>query len=317
MRSTQRRRAFTLVELLVVIAIIGILVALLLPAVQAAREAARRMSCRNNLKQVVLAMHNYHDTFQTLPPGAIPSNRFPTDRSSWSWHVLLMPLIEQGPAHDVLQPNQPQSLLQALADPVKVSIITSPIPSFICPSDTGNHLNADRNLDPTGLNVTVSKTNYVACMGVDNSSPADGLFYFRSNHQFRDVLDGLSNTFAVGERATLPIKGNSKPGAGIWVGATGFPCAGGLPNDCTIGVYSNVSFELQTGKGIGTVPSTFASWGYSSQHPGGALFALADGSVTFVAETIESRIGNVNDPTTWGTYQKLGVRADGQVVGDY
>ena len=90
-----RRAAFTLVELLVVIAIIGVLVALLLPAVQAAREAARRMSCRNNLKQIVLAMHNYHDTFKRLPPGAIPSSRFPGDLSSWSWHVLLMPMIEQ------------------------------------------------------------------------------------------------------------------------------------------------------------------------------------------------------------------------------
>lgn len=317
MKHRHRSRGFTLVELLVVIAIIGILVALLLPAVQAAREAARRMSCRNNLKQIVLAMHNYHDAFQTLPPGAIPSSRFPTDRSTWSWHVLLMPLIDQGTTHDTLRPNQPQSLLESLSDPVKVNVLTSAIPSFICPSDTGNHLNNDRHLDPSGLDVTVSKTNYLGCMGVDNSSPADGLFYFRSSHNFRDITDGLSNTFAVGERATLPIQGTSKPGAGIWAGATGFPCAGGLPNDCTIGVYSNVSFELQTGRGIGAVPLALASWGYSSQHPGGALFALADGSVKFVAETIESRIGNVNDPTTWGTYQKLGVRADGQVVGDY
>ncbi len=219
------------------------------------------MSCCNNLKQICLALHNYHDTFKSLPPGAIPSNRFPGDLSSWSWHVFLMPTLEQGTAHDALQPNQPQSLREALADPVKVTVLTTSIPSFICPSDTGNHLNDDRRLDPSGLNIAVSKTNYVGCMGVDNSSPADGLFYFRSNHQLRDILDGPSNTFAVGERATLPIQGTSKPGAGIWAGATTFPCAGGLPNDCTIGVYSNVSFQMQSG--IGAVPATLASWGYS------------------------------------------------------
>ena len=312
-----KRSAFTLVELLVVIAIIGVLVALLLPAVQAAREAARRMSCRNNIKQIVLALHNYHDSFRSLPTGAAPSSRFPTDPSTWSWHSLLLPRIDQGPLHDLLRPNTPQSLLEALSDPAKVAALQQPISSFRCPSDSGPDLNANRHLDLGGLDLPVATTNYLGCAGVDTSSPTDGLFYFNSNHRFRDILDGLSNTFAVGERSTLAIKGNVLPAAGVWAGAASFPCNTALPNDCVTGFYASVSMELQTGVGLGSVGGTAPSWGYTSQHPGGALFGLADGSVRFVSETIDSRIGNVNDPSTWGTYQLLGVRADGLPIGDY
>ncbi|MBC8352361.1 MAG: DUF1559 domain-containing protein [Planctomycetes bacterium] len=311
------RHGFTLVELLVVIAIIGILVALLLPAVQAAREAARRMSCRNNLKQIVLALHNYHDSYGALPSVAIPSTRFATDRATWAWQVTLLPQLEQNPLHDLLSPNNSQSLLEALSDPAKVAALQEPLSVFRCPSDSGQELNDDRHLDPGGLDVAVATSNYVGSQGVDNNAPAEGLFYFNSFLRFRDITDGLSNTFAVGERATLPIKGAFKPGAAIWAGATSFPCLVGLPNDCTISMNANVSFEIQTGVGIGNVLGDGASWGFSSQHPGGALFALSDGSVRFIAETIESKIGSVNNPSTWGTYQKLGARNDGEPVGNF
>jgi prepilin-type N-terminal cleavage/methylation domain-containing protein len=311
------RSAFTLVELLVVIAIIGILVALLLPAVQAAREAARRMSCRNNLKQIVLALHNYHDSYGALPSVAIPSTRFATDRATWAWQVTLLPQLEQSPLHDLLSPNSPQSLLEALSNPVKVAALQEPLSVFRCPSDSGKDLNEDRHLDPSGLDIAVATGNYVGSQGVDNNAPAEGLFYINSFHRFRDIIDGLSNTFAVGERATLPIQGAFKPGAAIWAGATSFPCLVGLPNDCTISMNGNASFEIQTGVGMGNILGDGASWGFSSQHPGGAMFAISDGSVKFIADTIESRIGSMSNTSTWGAYQKLGSRNDGQVVGDF
>jgi hypothetical protein len=225
--------------------------------------------------------------------------------------------MEQGPMHDLLQPNRPQSLREAMADPAKLDAMKTPLKTLICPSDTGGTLNEDRHLDPGGLDQAVAKSNYLGCMGVDTSSPADGILYFNSNLALRDILDGTSNTFAAGERSTLPIEGTAKPGAGVWVGSTEFPCVGSIPNDCTVGVYANVSFAMQSGNGLGSMTGAFNSWGYSSQHPGGALFAMCDGAVRFVAETIESRIGSVNDSSTWGTYQKLGVRNDGQVVGDF
>ena len=231
--------------------------------------------------------------------------------------MLLLSRVEQEPLHDLLQPNAPQSLFEALSVPDKVAALQDPIKSFRCPSDTGGAMNDDRHLEPGGLNIAVTKTNYIGCMGVDNTSPADGLFYFNSRLGFRGVTDGLSHTFALGERATRPIQGNAKPAAGIWAGATSFPCNTNLPNDCTVGFYGNVSFEIQTGRGLGTVTANGATWGYSSPHPGGVPFAMADGSVKFIADSIEWRIGNMNDPTTWGTYQRLGARNDGQEIGKF
>ena len=133
--------------------------------------------------------------------------------------------------HDLLRPNNPESLLEALSDPAKVAAFQSPLGSFRCPSDTGSALNEDRRLDPGGLNVLVAISNYVGSSGVKNVSPSEGLFFFNSGVRFRDITDGLSNTFAAGERATLPIKGTFKPGASIWAGATSFPCNVRLPND--------------------------------------------------------------------------------------
>jgi len=317
-RSHRPQSGFTLIELLVVIAIIAILVALLLPAVQQAREAARRSQCKNNLKQIGVALHNYHDTHGVLPPASTPSSRFSTDRATWSWAVMILPNIDQAPLYDQLQPNSPDSLLEALSDPTRVRLMQTIIDGYLCPSDPGPALNNLRPLDLTGANVEVGRANYVGNMGVDQSSPTEGLFYYNSNVRFRDVTDGLSNTFAMGERAHGTIKSTAPYGSAMWPGSTLFPCGpGGLPTDCTIGQYGNVSYDLQTGIAADGSGIYLAFWGFSSMHAGGVHFLLADGAVHFVNESVESRIGNATDSTTWGTYQKLGGRNDGELPGDF
>ncbi len=129
------RRAFTLIELLVVIAIIAILVALLLPAVQQAREAARRSSCKNNLKQLGLAIHNYHDTYRTMPPGVVDDF---TD-SIWGWGALILPFVEQGPVYDALRVgNIPLGVRMTPGNALdQLSVLQTPISTYRCPSDVG------------------------------------------------------------------------------------------------------------------------------------------------------------------------------------
>jgi prepilin-type N-terminal cleavage/methylation domain-containing protein len=143
MSSPRLRRGFTLVELLVVIAIIGILVALLLPAVQAAREAARRMSCSNNLKQISLGLHNYHDTYKTFPPDAIwygnpkGTQAASGDQRHFTWITLLLPFIEQAPLHDAIDfrlPGLNQLVSAGSGGPVPLQSVQLEV--VTCPSDT-------------------------------------------------------------------------------------------------------------------------------------------------------------------------------------
>lgn len=150
MRATQRKQGFTLVELLVVIAIIGILVALLLPAVQAAREAARRMQCSNNLKQLGVALHNYHDTHKSMPPGFLPkrnANGAKTNNVNlWAWGALVLPFMEQQALHDKLNVgNNHLELISSTAGPGTLKeVMQQAIPSFRCPSDVGPPKNTNR-----------------------------------------------------------------------------------------------------------------------------------------------------------------------------
>ncbi len=222
------RFGFTLIELLVVIAIIATLVAILLPAVQQAREAARRSTCKNNLKQIGLAIHNYHDTYSTFPPGYVWQGAPTTDVSSWSWTAFILPFVEQGAVYDKLQIGS-VTCNQALADTVsggKRDTMTQPVSVFRCPSDAGPdvvHNNTWRALN----SVQVALTNYVGNNGFHGSSsgnfsswialygPGDpdtssgpanpsadptGIFWRNSDVRMRDVTDGLSNTILIGER---------------------------------------------------------------------------------------------------------------------
>ncbi|WP_237228885.1 DUF1559 domain-containing protein [Rubinisphaera sp. JC750] len=317
--STENRRGFTLIELLVVIAIIAILVALLLPAVQQAREAARRSSCKNNLKQLGLALHNYHDTHNVFPPGwVIPKCPGVSDgdhrfiRHNPSWGFYLLPQLEQSAIYD-LQDFQMTGACSAA--PGQIGILDAPtaanrlretLPAFSCPSD----------IKPsTGAN-SLGTASYVGVRGNDSQggqsssfNRLNGLFWANSNCRMRDITDGTSNTLAIGEVSWNQYysysTGNQVKRGGWWAGMHEHK------TDDLVAKSVNANFEFN-----GSSPNiNGTNDGFGSLHKGGAQFLLADGSVRFVSENIDSVNANGTDPM--GTFQRLGVRDDGLVVGEF
>ncbi len=316
------RRGFTLVELLVVIAIIGVLVALLLPAVQAAREAARRSSCNNNLKQLALAMHNHHDTYGQFPAGGDHSGD--GSREMWGWGAHILPFIEQENLYDQLQVGQ-RDLKQTLDVSGLRPLVQTKLDAFICPSDTGNHLMDGGQMNGgTGRNFRgdaglpgsfrVGKSNYIGVCGywdVDDRNN-NGVLHRGSDIAFRDITDGTSQTFMIGER-------NEFCAQGAWVGNRNVTGGGPQGADYTMGRVSRPLNHANNG-------SHQCVEGFASEHPGGALFAYADGSVHFIPDTINYRVlsghNNQNSNNTRrqelasgnpGVYQLLGIRNDGKV----
>ena len=192
-----RLRAFTLVELLVVIAIIGILIALLLPAVQAAREAARRSQCSNNMKQFGLALHNYHDTFKVFPPSAINSPDDLGGEAIAAW-VLILPFMEQTAIHDMWDFNYGQN------DSHNHEANRQTVAAYFCPSKPRSKLRGD---DSASNYSSSAYGDYATCAGTGHSNNTNsfywkGLFGSNSRTAFRDITDGTSNTFAMGEKRT-------------------------------------------------------------------------------------------------------------------
>jgi len=213
-----RNRGFTLIELLVVIAIIAILVALLLPAVQQAREAARRSSCKNNLKQLGLAMHNYQSTFGMLPPAYVRDPNVGDDEGHWVWSAFLAPYVELGTVYDAFNVGDTPA---SYAFGGNIQAMQQSYAVFRCPSDTGptKHTDAGYTIDyfsssgSRTSNVGVALTNYAvsnnnayhransATNHLDGTTGGTGAFWGNSNCRIRDISDGLSNTILMGERA--------------------------------------------------------------------------------------------------------------------
>jgi prepilin-type N-terminal cleavage/methylation domain-containing protein len=269
------RLAFTLIELLVVIAIIGVLIALLLPAVQKVRESANRASCQNNLHQIGLALHAYHGDHGSFPPGYKWLPRAPDTPTQtnpgWSWAAFLLPYLEQDNLHRQINFKSP------VGDPTNESIRTVVLPMFVCPTD--QHTGLFQIQTTTGLYIDAATNSYAACFGGlveigDTPGCGNGLFYRNSRVRFADIGDGTSNTFAVGERAALFTQA---PWAGAVSAGTaritpGAPVTSDAVEDAPVQVLAHCgSHALNDNR---SDPDDFFT-----PHVGTAFFLFADGSV--------------------------------------
>ncbi len=290
--ETGKAGGFTLVELLVVIAIIGILIALLLPAVQAAREAARRMQCTNNLKQIALAMHTYHDALRIFPPGSI------SDPRGHTWYTFVLPFMEQRALYDAVDPRG--QLIPASA-PSGDNPLKTQVSMFRCPSDSGDAVNKWYGNYPTA--------NYVAS-GTMFSAPGNS----GGNPvcvRISAITDGLSNTFLASERGLF--EGST---AGIWSGwittAGTFKFQSSRPINTP---YLGTDGKPTATPNISPTADTWSSrFTVTSRHPGGANFAFCDGSVHFISESIEANPSLKTGNTGNFAYQNLLNYNDGNVI---
>lgn len=327
----QNRTAFTLVELLVVIAIIGILVALLLPAVQAAREAARRMQCGNNLKQIGLSLHNYHDTYKTLPPGwclsrggAAPASN--DNYAQWGWTSMILPFIEQTSLQNSLNANV-MHLEQAVAHATIGPLMQQPIPAFRCPSDVAPRTNTGRQFTQASPTIAVATSNYVGNHGSVGMFPGNaerfGVFTENVGVNFADILDGTSNTISIGERrwqykATSGNICTALAAVVFGVRHRGTAVAPGNPTEAADQIgFGNPKLNYNYASAA-CMNNAAPRRGFSSQHPGGAMFGLADGSTQFITETIDADMDGVVQTTVTAavdsTWERLLARQDGQPV---
>ena len=321
-----RRRAFTLIELLVVIAIIAILIALMLPAVQQAREAARRSTCKNNLKQLGLAMHNYHDVHRFLPFGSNPGNH--GLRQALTWRFDILPHMDQAPLFNQMSEHSRVDLvywLGANSAPFTGSEVfhNTVLPAYICPSETSDYvIGGNQNGGDSTTPYVAAISSYVASAGtcwISGSPPmaaagistvggyyycstvkGDGMFSHGSADygtmlclNLRAVTDGTSNTLLLGEKTVQPAR------SGCGAGVVGTNFAAWL---CQWGAVSSVAHGINFPcRGSWTTGIQFGS-----RHEGGAHFTMVDGSVHFISENI-----------AWSVLKALSTRAGDELVGEF
>jgi prepilin-type N-terminal cleavage/methylation domain-containing protein/prepilin-type processing-associated H-X9-DG protein len=318
-----RQRGFTLIELLVVISIIGVLIALLLPAVQAAREAARRAQCTNNLKQMGLALQNYHDVVGTFPMSYAARSRFrdgETDTApGWGWGTMILPQLEQGSLYNAVNFGLP------VEGPQNSTVIHSLLTNYLCPSDPmpgGPFAVSDASANVLAM---MGPTSYAACVGNDlvdsttglnNDGLGNGVMFRNSRIRLADITDGASQTITVGERAWSITSG---PWAGVvtnglirrgpanpcpTTGAMFYPAASLVQAHCNV-----LNTDADPDGGIDD---------YSSRHPGGANVVFADGSVHFLKSVLRNSGTRPDGSTIYSpsslVLQALGTRAGGEVV---
>lgn len=333
MRITNRRnRGFTLIELLVVIAIIAILVSLLLPAVQQAREAARRTQCKNNLKQIGLAMHNYHDVYNMFPLGACakPASAGPpgfgVDISIGAFASIL-PFIE---AANLKNLYNDETSWENQSPIVAITIVKT----YLCPSATGSEIATNPALAAFPIGPDSGANQYLLSKGPSlgwclspQSDPNIGMFAINLRTRFRDITDGSSNTLCVGEGATgapfeqVQDRNNTVQTPGrvqqAWIAPQPNPLSlQGMTGYTTGGNYGTTNWRMNLNPVMETVyndgdlgncnsPEDNTS-NFRSTHTGGSQFTLGDGSTRFISENIDQTV-----------YNGLGTRSGGEVLGEF
>jgi prepilin-type N-terminal cleavage/methylation domain-containing protein/prepilin-type processing-associated H-X9-DG protein len=323
---------FTLVELLVVIAIIGVLVALLLPAVQAAREAARRSSCSNNLKQMGLALHNYHDTFNVFPAALLDSGRYNAAvpvKNTTGW-ALMLPQFEQTAAHakydfNVCSSSSKGDGYQGILvgnDTINEPIYSIRYKVLECPSDpsAGENVTSSAGAEVFYSRRNAKRTSYLFATGVFtdynanwqlyNSDIRQGAFGNNGAANFAAITDGTSNSIAIGEAVGGRFKTSTAYGPWGLCG-THTCCHGRVVSTITNNIPAPTALEAQQWaiNGVWTagdpLKKTYA-WVFSSLHPGGAQFVFCDGSTRFLPQTMN-----------YTTFVNLNYIHDGQVVSNF
>jgi len=327
-----------LVELLVVIAIIAVLIGLILPAVQKVREAANRIACRNHLKQLGLALHNYHDTARTLPPGFVYAP-FPAAATHlWGWNTMILPQMDQGALYQAIDTNR------SIGDVVTATpnLGRTVLPTLRCPSDVGSPFVLTTIVMLNGRTGTfrkaldqLARSNYPAVAGVRGAGATGwmgltgvyayanfgGAFSENSRVRMSDILDGTSNVLIVGERYSPLFEGTASSdipvGHCVWLGMPQYADTSALAaimgDTAATFTVSSASQNSSTrdwcyginGNNTGGVPRGQTS-GFGSMHLGGAHFALGDGAVRLLSNNIDV-----------STYRNLGRIADGNPVGEF
>lgn len=336
-RLIKRRSGFTLIELLVVIAIIAILIALLLPAVQQAREAARRTQCKNNMKQIGLALHNYHDVYRMFPSGwySTPdgSGGDVNQIAAWSWTAMILPYMDQAPLFNLLDVGRtPMEEIFESPTPAahvdKLAAMRQSYQAFLCPSDVAPNLNEGRPYPQSRRDTAIATTHYVGSLGSWTMNSDDrGRGFFSDGVlgkpiRIRDITDGTTNTIAVGERRwtyTAADGSQRLARAATLFGVTRTNNSGRGRSDACFSGRPRINFD--------GLRENRARRGLSSNHVGGVQVTLGDGSVRFISENIDHELGGgapgdsayqrSQTRATDSTYERLLNREDGEPVGEF
>ena len=287
--NRKTRRGFTQVEVLTLLSVLFVLASLLVPAVYATREASRRSQCKNNLKQIALGLHNYHEVHASLPPGWTNQTTDPGPDIRYGWMSSLLPYIDHSPLFESMDWDA-----QGAATAAARKLFQQPLAVYRCPSDTTpetNPLRGDfatsnysRSFGDTPLPRWLEAGASAGWLGEPHTPKmGTGVFWWNSRVRIRDMRDGTSNVIWAGETSVSSA-------SAIWMGVRGNSFENDAISDCSPGN------EMNTGLGA-----------FSSRHTGGAHFMMGDGAVRFISENINS--GRSGQP---GVYQNLSNRSDGR-----